>query len=79
VAKYKQKRSRSDRPDPPELYYIVATTCPRSVKLAQNRTNMFNWIGVSFLEDLIASAKVIPACLKDYILKAQANNAGRPS
>jgi hypothetical protein len=50
---------------------------PRSVKLTQNRTNMFNGIGVSFLEDLIAS-EVIPARL-DHILRAQGSNAGRPS
>ena len=41
--------------------------------------NKFNWIGVSFLEDLIASDEIIPARLKDSILKAQAKAAGRPS
>ena len=76
VAKYRKGRSRSDRPDPPDLYYIVATTCPRSVKLAPNRTNKFNWIKVSFLEDLIQS-EVIPVRLEDSILKAQAKDAGR--
>ena len=79
VANYKQKRSRNARPEPPALYYIVATTCPITVKLAPSRTNKFNWIGVSFLEDLIASDEIIPARLKDSILKAQAKDAGRPS
>lgn len=63
---------------PPDLYYIVATTCPRSVKLARDRTNWFNWIGVSFLEDLIA-AKLIPEDFQTGILNAQAKNAGRPA
>ena len=79
VANYKQKRSRNARPEPPALYYIVATTCPITVKLAPSRTNKFNWIGVSFLEDLIASDEIIPARLKDSILKAQAKDAARPS
>jgi hypothetical protein len=80
VANYKQVRrsSRRSRPDPPDLYYIVATTCPRSVRLAHNRTNWFNWIGVSFLEDLIA-AKLIPEDFHTGILNAQAKNAGRPA
>ena len=80
VATYKQVRSsgRRSRPDPPDLYYIVAMTCPRSVKLARDRTNWFNWIGVSFLEDLIA-AKLIPEDFQTGILNAQAKNAGRPA
>lgn len=75
VAKYK-KRSGTWRPDPPELLYIVATTCPRTVKLSKVRTVKSNWIGMCFLEDLI-EAGVIPVYLRDSITAAQSKHAGR--
>ena len=78
VAKYRSKRSRFDRGPPPSLHYVVATTCPRSVKLIRSRADKFNWIGVCFLEDLIVS-ELIPARLKDSILSAQTKCAGRSS
>jgi hypothetical protein len=77
VATYK-KKSRKPRPDPPQLLYVVATTCPRSVKLSKQRTVKSSWIGVCFLDDLIAS-NVIPAEIEGDIIRAQAMNAGRPS
>jgi hypothetical protein len=75
VAKYKKKSGRS-RPDPPELLYIVATTCPRTVKLSKARTAKSNWIGMCFLDDLV-EAGVIPLNLRESITVAQSKRAGR--
>ena len=54
VVAYKSK-SNKFRPQPPELIYIVATTCPVTCKLNEERVNRHNWIAVCFLEDLVAS------------------------
>ena len=48
-------------------------------KLNEEHVNHHNWIVVCFLEDLIASAEVIPKHLENSILEAQAKDAGRPS
>jgi hypothetical protein len=80
-AKYKNEtvsRSTAARPDAPEIQYIIATTCPSSVRPTANRLQDLRWVKVCFLEDLIA-AKIIPEDKKGNILLAQALDAGRPS
>jgi hypothetical protein len=79
--KYKNEttsRSTATRPEAPEIDYIVATTCPSSVRPTASRLPGLRWVKVCFLEDLI-DAKIIPEDKKDSILLAQALDAGRPS
>lgn len=80
VATYKQQyasRGNSQRPNPPNLQYVIATTCPKTILPEEKRRKQYGWIQVCFLEDLVAS-KIIPKEFKTRILANQAENAGRP-
>ena len=68
-------RSNAQRPDPPDVSYIIATTCPSSVQPQASRIPCISWIKVCFLDDLVDSG-LIPAEKKDDILKVQAQDAG---
>ena len=79
TATYKQtysSRANSERPDPPILQYVIATTCPKTILPEKTRMKKYGWIQVCFLEDLVSS-KIIPAEVKEGILQNQAENAGR--
>lgn len=65
-------------PDPPEVHYIIATTCPFSCTTTPAKAAKYRWIKVCFLEDLIA-AKILPKEMKQNILEAQAESAGGPA
>lgn len=70
-------RGNSERPDPPKLQYVIATTCPKTILPEKARMNQYGWIQVCFLEGLIAS-RIIPPEFKKGILESQEENAGRP-
>ena len=69
-----RQASHKDRPDPPTIHYVVATTCPAHLELQQSRIAKYSWIKVCCLEDLVA-AGIIPEERKDEILSKQAANA----
>jgi hypothetical protein len=69
-------RSTVDRPNPPSVEYIIATTCPNTIRPNSARVDGLAWMKVCFLEDLISSG-LIPEDKKAEILENQAQTAGR--
>ena len=71
-------RSGMDQKTPPNLYYMVVTTCPSSLQPTSSRAKKYKWIKMCFLEDLIRSG-IISSVNAEAILNGQADDAKNSS